>query len=465
MKIVTCNWQCNFGIAMDSLSLYTTCQGPLRVLGNHAVWSISGSRPSTCPKINHRIDNVSRLGSRYSILASVVPPVEAVPCVAGTSHREQDVWMYMMIGTAVTQYLENTNVGSMLSGPLIAIGMGLIGSGVLHVLPIASPVFDIVSTWLLPLGVAMYVIDMDLSNFFSRKALNMTIAFLAGAVATCVGTVVSFSLFSTWMGTDSIPIASALCASYIGGSVNFAAVISALGTSVQSTIPAAMSADNLMMGLYIASLMFLSSTVKNESDVSFGDGPTVNALEQSSKSPVTPMTLASSFAVSTISVRLATMAAQWFGMPSFALALVSIVACVVAPGAARVLDKSPGRMFAGSSACASLCMSLFFCTIGAQGGDISAFMNKESAALFAFILVQLMVQLSISLATGKLMKIPLDVMLIACNANVGGAATAVAMCISKQWNHLVNQALLMACFGYIIGSPCGIAMARLLQTI
>ena len=452
---------------MDSVSLYSTWQGPLRVLGVRPVGASPGWGSPKCPKTYLKTCHNSRSGSRCNILAAVVPPVEAVPCcVSSASHREQDVWMYMMIGTAVTQYLENTRIGSLLSGPLIAIGMGLIGSGVLHVLPTsASPVFDIVSNWLLPLGVAMYVIDMDLSDFFSRKALMMVIAFLTGAVATCVGTVVSFSLFSAWMGSDSIPIASALCASYIGGSVNFAAVVSALGTSMQNTIPAAISADNLMMGLYIASLMFLSSSVKNDSNVSIDNDPRVDALEQSGSFPVTSMTLASSIAVSTISVRIATMAALWFGMPSFGLALVSIVACVVAPVAARLFNKSPGRMFSGSSACASLCMTLFFCTIGAQGGDISAFMNKESAALFAFIFVQLVVQLAISLATGKLMKIPLDIMLIACNANVGGAATAVAMCISKRWNHLVNQALLIACFGYIIGSPCGLAMARLLQNI
>ena len=61
------------------------------------------------------------------------------------------------------------------------------------------------------------------------------------------------------------------------------------------------------------------------------------------------------------------------------------------------------------------------------------------------------------------MRVPLDIVLIACNANVGGAATAVAMCIAKKWTHLVNAALLVASLGYIVGNPIAFATLGVLQ--
>lgn len=50
-------------------------------------------------------------------------------------------------------------------------------------------------------------------------------------------------------------MAAALCASYIGGSINFAATAHALGLVQRGVLAACMAADNLAMGVYLATIM------------------------------------------------------------------------------------------------------------------------------------------------------------------------------------------------------------------
>ena len=49
-------------------------------------------------------------------------------------------------------------------------------------------------------------------------------------------------------------VAAALCASYIGGSLNFAAVAASLGLAPGPLLAAAMAADNIMMAVYLAAV-------------------------------------------------------------------------------------------------------------------------------------------------------------------------------------------------------------------
>ena len=52
-------------------------------------------------------------------------------------------------------------------------------------------------------------------------------------------------------------MASALCASYIGGSVNFAAVSQSLGLTPGPLLAASMAADNIAMAAYLTAIMVI----------------------------------------------------------------------------------------------------------------------------------------------------------------------------------------------------------------
>ena len=55
-------------------------------------------------------------------------------------------------------------------------------------------------------------------------------------------------------------VASALCASYIGGSVNFAAVSQSLGLTPGPLLAASMAADNIAMAAYLTAIMIIPAT-------------------------------------------------------------------------------------------------------------------------------------------------------------------------------------------------------------
>jgi uncharacterized membrane protein len=385
------------------------------------------------------------------------------------AHEPEDVCLALALCAAMTHSLEGTRLGTVLSGPLVAILLGLASSG-LGLVPVSSPVYGVISGALLPLGVALYVLEVNVANVFSRESSQMLLAFLCGAVATCVGTVVAYAVCSRGLSVDGVNIAAALCASYIGGSVNFAAVIAALGTRLPSSVPAAMAADNLMMGGYIAVLMWLAT---------FDDGArrkrsTVAALQPTPASvPASPSaspsasatTVSAGVAAAFVCYRVANaIADRVLGFPSVSLALVSVVACIVTPLASSAFQMPSSVMFRGSMSLASILMTLFFVSIGAVAGS-GSLGTAHTLPLFGFIAVQLGVQLLVSLACGRALGIPHQVMLVACNANVGGAATAVAMCIQKGWTHLVNPALLVASLGYVIGNPVSFLVLGILKAM
>ena len=390
-----------------------------------------------------------------------------------SSPFQEDTWMVLSLCAAMTHSFEKTRVGAVLSGPLVAIILGLASSG-LAMVPASSPAYDVISSVLLPLGVALYVLEVNVANVFSRESSQMLLAFLCGALATCVGTVVSYAMFSSVLSVDGINIASALCASYIGGSVNFAAVIAALGTALPSSVPAAMAADNLMMGGYIAILMWLSTFSDNVKDAKgvtsgslggTGDGTVGDGTVNDSAQPASATTIAAGMAAAFVCYRIAhNLASRVIGFPSVSLALVSVVACLLAPLSSRLFRLPSSTMFRGSMSVASVFMTLFFVSIGATAGS-GSLGAAHALPLFGFIAVQLAVQLFLSLACGRALGIPRQVMLVACNANVGGAATAVAMCIQKKWTHLVNAALLVASLGYIIGNPVSFVVLGILRTM
>lgn len=56
-------------------------------------------------------------------------------------------------------------------------------------------------------------------------------------------------------------MAAALCASYVGGSINFAATAHALGLVQRGLLAACMAADNLAMGVYLATIMAIPADV------------------------------------------------------------------------------------------------------------------------------------------------------------------------------------------------------------
>ena len=176
------------------------------------------------------------------------------------------------------------------SAPLVSMLLGLALSAV-GLIPSASATYDLVWSTLMPLAAALYLLESDLRKLVESAGPTLG-AFAVGAVGTVTGTILAFLLLGAKLGPDGeenalvflpnkarsacrppidngntphfvaefeafsfaslgVKLAAALCASYIGGSVNFAATAQTLGLQAGPGLAGAMAADNIAMAAYI----------------------------------------------------------------------------------------------------------------------------------------------------------------------------------------------------------------------
>ena len=225
---------------------------------------------------------------------------------------------------------------------------------------------------------------------------------------------------------------------------------------------AAMTADNIAMAVYLGVLYLIPATMPAAAKL---DAAAVGQQPQ----PVSAESLALAVAAAALACALGNAAAAAVGFESGGLAFAAVAASALAALGGAVMRRPAGAPrpaaampFAGAQALGGALMLLFFATIGAAAGSMSAL--RGSGMLLAFIFIQLSVQLGVALALGKAMRLPTAVILVAANANVGGPATAAAMAAGKGWSALVQPALLTGSLGYAIANVIGWGMGHWMQT-
>ena len=158
------------------------------------------------------------------------------------------------------------------------------------------------------------------------------------------------------------------------------------------------------------------------------------------------------------------------GLPQWSLALISLISPVVGLTLVTVLrplaqDSSltQEKVFAGSAALGQVLMLFFFATIGATANFTD--MLQASQGIFALLLILVFLHCVVTFVIGKAFRIPLRILLLASNANIGGPATACAMAAAKGWTDLLQPSMLVGTFGYAIGNTVGLSISQLLQLL
>ena len=196
---------------------------------------------------------VARCAQRCSTRASVIASTEGVFAV-------------LTGAAAIGQHLEdNSKLGSRVSAPILAMATtsALSTAGLL---PTVSRAYDIVWDNLMPMGVVLALLSSS-SVAPSRGKIDkdsgwqVLRGFIVGAFGTIVERICRCGIGRA-LGAEGWKIASCLCSSYIGGSINFAATAKALdmvNSGGQALLTAGMAADNLAMAVYLG-ILFLIKT-------------------------------------------------------------------------------------------------------------------------------------------------------------------------------------------------------------
>lgn len=313
-------------------------------------------------------------------------------------------------------------------------------------------VFDFIWDILMPLGVTLALLNVKVSEL-ATKSKEVLLGFSFASVGSILGTVFSFALFSKSLGALGYKIAACMCASYIGGSLNFAATAKALELTNANLLAASMATDNVLMAVFLGILMVLPC--KPPSPLAVDDEEDQRTMKVKGITEATLGTIVS-LMVATGTLLLSSLLAKLASLGNFSLAITCIIAPLLGVILNSKLDFSGPPQFISRNI-----MLLFFACIGAGCNIFTA--SAVGVPLFGFIAVLLLAQLFFALLFGKAFRVPLWATLIGLNASAGGPATAFAMAASKGWNRALQPAVLAGTIGYAIGTLVGCLMSEFLR--
>ena len=363
--------------------------------------------------------------------------------------------------SALAFWLERTRLGAVLTGTVIVILLSVLAAN-LGVIPHQAQTYDFVFEYLVPILIPLFLLQGDIRRLF-REAYRTLAAFMIASAGTVLGVlaavaILDFSAVAVDAGIEAgqkdAAIAGLFAATYIGGSVNYAALGEITGLIRDASFfSAATAADNLFSALYLSILGLL---------------PTVGWLARRYRQPTTPQP-AKTEQLSAPSAR----------SLCFALAIASLL--VVSADALTTLSQLPGLRYIWLTlltllVATSLPRVRFWCAGGfelgivlsfpffgsiAAGANIAA-MLTVAPILIALVTILLTVHLVCLLVVGRWLNLSLPELLTASNAAVLGATTAPAMAAAKGWHDQITPGVLVGVLGYAMGTLIGSALFHLM---
>ena len=363
------------------------------------------------------------------------------------------LWAVLIGLTAFGFWCERYAWGRRYSGVLLLMTAAIVLANI-GVLPTVAPVYD--QTWelLVPLAIPLLLLKANLPRII-REAGPMLLAFLISGVTVVIGVITGVTLLD--LGEAEAELAGIFTGTYIGGSLNFAAVAEATGFRQSSILTAAIAADNVATNLHYLLLFMLpgvawigrkfsSRHMASARPVSEGvehDRHRIASLDVAGLL----MSLAIAFAIAAAGKWLAALAT----IAQYDILVITVLAVLVGSLLPRQVDKLSGYEEAGT-----VMMYIFLAGIGATC-DLWLLVDK-APILFVFAAIILSVHLVLLLVAGKLLKLDLAEMLMASAVAVGGPSSAPALASARGWNDLLIPGVLLGCLGYVVGSFIGMAV-------
>lgn len=344
--------------------------------------------------------------------------------------------------------MEKTRIGALLTGAVWAILFAIIASNI-GLIPQSSPGYSFVFTYFVPVLIPLFLMKADLKKIFFETT-RMTLAFLLAAIGTVTGAIVAFSLVD--LGDNQAAAAGTFTATYIGGSVNYAALVDLTGLreSNPAFVSAATAVDNLYSGLFLALLAVMPGMawIANrfvKRDHSEGEV----AAEEAGKPTAATLTYSITFALIVVAL------GDWitgylrdsFGEAwgNWRYAIITVLALIPATLFPKVMARLHGGYELGIG------LSFVFFAAIAAGADLQAVIY-EAPLLLLIIGILLAVHAVVTFGLGSLFKLSLPELITASNAAILGATTAPALAAAKGWKDLVTPGVLVGVFGYAIGT-------------
>ena len=327
-------------------------------------------------------------------------------------------------------------------------------STIVGIIPMASPVYDWMTRYLLPVALLLLMITVDLKSILKlgRTALIMV---TAGSIGIMVGAQIAYLVFARWLPPEGWKGLAALTGSWIGGTANMVAIAESVGTP-DAIMGPIIVVDTVVGYGWMGVLLFLSAwqvlfdrRLKADT-TSLAETNKLLAELDTQRKPTQlrdiAIILGLGFAGAVLAVQLGA-ALPALGDPTIISHTTWAVLIVVTGG--LLLSFTPIRNLeeVGASKVGYAALYLLLTAIGAQGNLMEVL--SAPAFFFAGVLV-ITIHVAVMLVVAWIIKAPFFFVATGSVANIGGAGTAPIVA-SVYHPAMAPVGLLMAVVGYILG--------------
>lgn len=327
-------------------------------------------------------------------------------------------------------------------------------STTLGIIPMASPVYEWMTRFLLPVALLLLMITVDLKSIvkLGRTALIMV---TAGSIGIMVGAQIAYLALGRWLPPEGWKGLAALTGSWIGGTANMVAIAESVGTP-DAIMGPIIVVDTVVGYGWMGVLLFLSAwqalfdgrlradtSALTETNRLLADLDTHRRPTQLRDIAII---LGLGFAGAVLAVQLGE-ALPVLGDPTIISHTTWAVLIVVTGG--LLLSFTPVRNLeeAGASKLGYAALYLLLTAIGAQGNLMEVL--SAPAFFFAGVLV-ITIHVAVMVAVARAIRAPFFFVATGSVANIGGAGTAPIVA-SVYHPAMAPVGLLMAVVGYILG--------------
>ncbi len=373
---------------------------------------------------------------------------------------EQDfaLWSILIALAAFGFWCERYPWGRKYSGVMLLIAAAIVLAN-LKIIPTSAPAYDAVWNYLVPIAIPLLLFEADLKRIV-RESGPTLIAFVIGGAAVVVGVIIGIWLLD--LGANEAELAGIFTGTYIGGSLNFAAVAEASGMQDGSMLAAAIAADNVVTNLHFLLIIFIPgvSWIARRYPTHHMDNAEQFTAESVAKvhrvADLDIAGLLASLALAFMLAALGNALADFVGKPQFAILVTTALTVILATSLPRQVKKLSGHAEAGN-----VMMFIFLASVGATA-DIWQLV-AIGPVLFIFATIIIGVHVTILFGVGMLLKIDLAELAMASAVCIGGPSSAPALASAKGWKDLLIPGVLAGSFGYAVGSFVGITIVEWLR--
>jgi uncharacterized membrane protein len=310
------------------------------------------------------------------------------------------------------------------------------------------------------LGIALILLSVNLRSIM-QAGPKMLAAFSIGAVGTAVGATLGTLMLSGLVGPETWKLAGQFTGTYTGGGVNFAALGRAFDTS-SDMFTAATAADVIVTAVWMATCLAVPVMLGRVRQP-LAPQPTTSpspdnhaTLERALHSSGRPVALADMAALVMIAVGAVWVSGQLgsmvAGVPDV-LWLTTVILLVAQIPAVKRLT--------GSAMLGNYLLLLFLASNGAR--SVVANMLEVGPAVFYFALVIVAVHGVVIFGVGRLFRLDLATLAVASQANVGGAASAMAIASARGYANCLLPGVAVGLLGYAAGNYLGFVVATVVR--